>query len=332
VHAKNIAHLGVTLFLPALLFSEIGPQASASNLLKGWVPYLLVHLKLRTLITHKDWIIIVLAIWFQVVSFVAAVVLRKLFSLPQWLVPCLVFNNVTSLPLLMFSSLESQGALDALAGKGETLDALSRRARSYILIHALVCNLSESMQIFTLCTQYEVTCRLAARFLFGPKLMLPSSQIDHIFTTHFETPHLPHLLPPKDSVEDTPQDNTLRPDDAERQPLLHHSQSSGTVEAQLEGRKERAKSLLYRTWSGLKAALNPPLIGGLAAVFVGVIPFLHKLFLSDNSPIAAFTVSIEKIGELYTSLQIFVLGGQLYSKRQVSALTLPLFFFTLKMK
>jgi hypothetical protein len=92
-----------------------------------------------------------MAIWYQVVSFVAAVVLRKLFNLPQWLVPCLVFNNVTSLPLLMFSSLSSQGALDDLVGKGETVDSLLRRARSYILVHALVCNLSKLRQIRIFC-------------------------------------------------------------------------------------------------------------------------------------------------------------------------------------
>jgi hypothetical protein len=145
--------------------------------------------------------------------------------------------------------------------------------------------------------------------------MLPTSQIDHIFT-HFETPHLSHLLPSKDPAGDIPRDNSLQPGDAERQPLLPHSQSSRDVDTtQVVGRKEHAKSFLYRMWSGLKSALNPPLIGGLAAVTVGIIPFLHKLFLSETSPIAAFTVSIEQLGELYTSLQIFVLGGQLYSKR-----------------
>lgn len=148
-------------------------------------------------------------------------------------------------------------------------------------------------------------------------LMLPKSQIDHIFT-HFETPHLPRQLQSADYAEDSVQETSLQPDDAERQPLLHHRQSIHDAEApHPEGPKSSGHSqpLLYKIWSGFKSVLNPPLIGGLVAIIVGVIPFLHKLFLSENSPIAAFTVSIAGVGELYTTLQIFVLGGQLYSKR-----------------
>src|SRR5262245_14875931 len=90
----------------------------------------------------KDWIIFILAVYFQALSYVAAVVLRIIFKLPQWVVPFLVFNNVTSLPLLLFTSMETQGALDDLIRKGESRDTIARRARNYILINALICNLS----------------------------------------------------------------------------------------------------------------------------------------------------------------------------------------------
>jgi predicted permease len=103
--------------------------------------------------------------------------------------------------------------------------------------------------------------------------------------------------------------------------LLHHSQSSRNTEPPRSARrKERTKLSLHRIWNRVKGVVNPPLIGGIAAIIVGVVPFPHKLILSDNIPLAAITNSIEMLGKLYTALQMFVLGGQLYSKWQVSIL------------
>lgn len=39
--------------------------------------------------------------------------------------------------------------------------------------------------------------------------------------------------------------------------------------------KRRVMNGLKKVWTGLKTMMNPPLVGGLAAVFCGLIPFLH---------------------------------------------------------
>lgn len=54
----------------------------------------------------------------------------------------MIFNNVTSLPLLLLSSLGDNGTLDPLVGKGESLSKVLDRGKVYLLIHALVCNLT----------------------------------------------------------------------------------------------------------------------------------------------------------------------------------------------
>lgn len=39
--------------------------------------------------------------------------------------------------------------------------------------------------------------------------------------------------------------------------------------------KYRANNGVKKVWIGLKKVMNPPLVGGLAAVFCGLVPFLH---------------------------------------------------------
>nr|XP_031862775.1 uncharacterized protein CI109_001787 [Kwoniella shandongensis]KAA5529847.1 hypothetical protein CI109_001787 [Kwoniella shandongensis] len=162
---ENVSHLCVTIFLPALLFSEIGPLASWSNL--------------------KDyWIIIVYSLLFQLISWVAGVAAVVLFKMPQWVVPCMVFNNATSLPLLLLTSLGKNGTLAPLVGKDD-LDQVLSRGKVYLLINALVCNLT--------------------RFTFGPRHPLDIShpwsysESPHAMKKALTTPTYPESDPPQES-------------------------------------------------------------------------------------------------------------------------------------
>jgi len=72
-------------------------------------------------------------------------------GMPQYYVPMFIFNNVTSLPLLLISALAATGGLDPLVTGDRTLESTLKIGRVYILINALVGNL--------------------ARFALGPYLM-----------------------------------------------------------------------------------------------------------------------------------------------------------------
>ncbi|KAF7314196.1 Dual specificity kinase 1 [Mycena kentingensis (nom. inval.)] len=128
---SNITALCTKIFLPALLFTEIGPLASAENL-------------------KSYWPIIPLSLFFQSVALAVAIASRKL-GMPKHLVPMFIFNNVTSLPLLLLSALAATGGLDPLVTPERSLESLTRSGRVYILLNALVGNL--------------------ARFALGPYLM-----------------------------------------------------------------------------------------------------------------------------------------------------------------
>ncbi|KAJ7254388.1 hypothetical protein B0H12DRAFT_1184130 [Mycena haematopus] len=99
------------------------------------------------------WPIIPLSLFFQGVAFIVAL-LSRMFGMPQHYVPMFIFNNVTSLPLLLINALAATGGLDPLVTGDRTLESALRIGRVYILINALVGNL--------------------ARFALGPYLMKAS--------------------------------------------------------------------------------------------------------------------------------------------------------------
>lgn len=93
------------------------------------MPQRLNFLKMNSTYCCEDWIIVI-SLWTQLLSYIVGIVFRKLFSLPQWVVPCLIFINVTSLPLFLLGSLKSQGVLDGLARKDESARELIMRRRT----------------------------------------------------------------------------------------------------------------------------------------------------------------------------------------------------------
>ncbi|WVR08009.1 hypothetical protein IAU60_005053 [Kwoniella sp. DSM 27419] len=201
--------------------------------------------------------------------------------------PCMVFNNATSLPLLLISSLGKNGTLDPLIGKDELDDVLDR-AQVYLLINALVCNLT--------------------RFTFGPsKLDFETSLITGMMKnhpldvshpwSHSESPH-----PIKKIVNATQGYPDVRPygDDDEQAPLLAKVKRGGR-------RTKRVLRIMGSTFAGF---MNPPMYGGLAAVVFGVIPFTHRWLFEKG-----LSESIEKIGKLYAALQMLVIGAHLSSKK-----------------
>lgn len=60
----------------------------------------------------------------------------------------------------------------------------------------------------------------------------------------------------------------------------------------------------------------PSLLGAILAVIVGLVPKLHRVFFADMQDggwlHAWLTSSIKNVGELFTALQMFVVGSELY--------------------
>ncbi|KAG9099618.1 hypothetical protein FS749_000806 [Ceratobasidium sp. UAMH 11750] len=138
---KQISHLCITVFLPALLFTQIGPHATASNL--------------------TDYgIIIIPSAFAMVVSYLVGTLTHRILKGPRWTTAAFIFHNATSLPLLLINSLEKTGTIRVLIGEhgGSVSDAIAR-GRTYLLIGALVSNV--------------------ARFALGLEIMSPSDSSNH---------------------------------------------------------------------------------------------------------------------------------------------------------
>ncbi|ORY23035.1 endoplasmic reticulum protein [Naematelia encephala] len=283
---NNMSSLSVTIFLPCLLFSEIGPLASWSNL-------------------REYWIILVYAVLFQLISWIFGVIGTRLLRCPQWLVPCLIFNNATSLPLLLLKALGANGTLDSLSD-GD-LDKVLSRGRVYLLINTLVCNL--------------------ARFSFGPYLMKGEEQTANLHYTlaHSESPYVPT------KVAEAVQDATRLP--AQELPTSYPNIDLYPAEAESAPLLHKAKVEGWRSWlvikfikSSVRGFLNPPTVGGLLAIIAGLIPFVRHTLFSKSSALGPLSQSLSNLGDLYTVLQMFVLGAHLQSKRGSRPPFWPLFY------
>ncbi|PWW75716.1 hypothetical protein C7212DRAFT_320806 [Tuber magnatum] len=201
---------------------------------------------------------------------------KRVTNLPDWIIPAVAFNNTTSLPLLLVQALAATGILKGIAD-GDQRGAVER-ARSYFLINSMVSN--------------------TLMFALGPKLMdkTGSGGADDGDTEAQDD---------RDTDENTP----LLP-----APVRVRVRSMQSIaHRQFNKLPRRVRSTL--SFAG--DMVNPPLVGAVIAAFIGLTPPLHKAFFADMEDGGIFrawlTSSISNIGDLFTSLQMFVVGSQLYA-------------------
>jgi len=233
----NISRLGTKFLLPALLFSEIGPLATADNLLKYWP-------------------IIPLSVFFQGVALTVAI-LSRMAGMPPHFVPMFIFNNVTSLPLLLINALGATGGLDTLVTGDRTLDSVLKAGRVYILINALVGNLT--------------------RFALGPYLMKAhESKVSQWFHSYHDHTH---------------EDENLLP---EIGPIALQDEEQPIEPPRIQ---DRIISSLKTVKDWIVLAVNPPLVGGILAVCFGLIPWFHRELFGPGilSPISDSINNVGKL-------------------------------------
>lgn len=225
-----VSKLSTHIFLPCLLITEMGPHMTIESITQYW-PLLLAPM-------------IILAFTY----FIGNTIGHKLFGFPKYITAGVMFNNTTSLPLLMLKALGTTGALDVLIPQDGKLEDVVKKANAYVLLVSIV--------------------HTIARFSIGPIIM---GQKEEKF-------------------------------EGETTPLL-----GGAV-----GRLEQRAETFYERH--IAKFINAAVIGGLIAIFIGIIPPL-KWFIFDYTPMrASLTQAVTDLGELYPALQLFVLGAKLTAK------------------
>ncbi|KIV78682.1 hypothetical protein PV11_06306 [Exophiala sideris] len=272
--SKKISKVCVHMFLPALLITKVGNELHADTGTR-YIP------------------ILIWSLFFILVSVGIGLLAVKLFKFPAYVTPALAFNNTTSLPLLLIESLEFTGILDNLLTDGDTVSKAISRAESYFLVCALVSN--------------------SLVFALGPRLLAADKepeQEDH------------------DDEDDEAEQNGAAngdveqgEDDDEQTSLLPNR-----VRKTQDKFQARASRLGKRFWdklsprtqgvlSFLSDFANPPLIGAVLGAILGLVPPLHRVFFNDSEEGGIFkawlTQSISKIGQLFVTLQVVVVGVSL---------------------
>ncbi|KZT50396.1 hypothetical protein CALCODRAFT_404835, partial [Calocera cornea HHB12733] len=267
--AKDVAHLCIEVFQPALIITQIGQNIAneGSSVFRLW----------RILTWGVAYPLLGLAPTYPGVRWV---------GLPSWALAAVPFNNTTALPLLLIDALATTGILELV-----TPDPAGARGRAttYFLLNAMVNNV--------------------LTFAIAPRLY-------------------PHSLIPtiEDADAEATDPGTEEVSDAEGEaaPLLRkvkqqHAVLKGHlwrgVQAGAHG-FARLPRPVKKALVALRELVNPPLVGTLLAGVIGLNPVLRTAFFAKPQEGGIFrawlTSSLQEIGGLYSSRQMFVVGSKLY--------------------
>lgn len=236
--------------------------------------------------------------------------------MPSWVTPAVSFNNTTALPLLLIESLGSTGILDELlASDTDTVSSALLRAKSYVLVNAMVGD--------------------ALTFALGPKLLdgeeIPKKKEDQNETNGSPDRPLPSQQPLSHPDEEQGNGHAEANGGEERHDEDAHEETSLLPDTVARGRLaaerygydrgkkqwDKLPNWLASFLSFSYAFLHPPLIGAAIGAIIGLAPPLHKAFFGDPQNGGIFTAwltdSIQKIGGLFASLQVVVVGVKLSS-------------------
>lgn len=306
-NGKAISKIRVKVFLLALLLVQIGSE-------------------LRPGSASRYLIILLWGIICHFVSFLIGMFAHLVFGLPDWKTAAIMFNNLTSYPLLLIQSLEQAGILSKPLVEHETTKELVARAKSYFLVFATVSS----------CLTFAVGPRLLdtehaadsddESMLDGEESnspILPSTQVNEA-----------HLEDGSDAARLSEQTRLLSPGPQFRE--RHNSVTNITFfpsKPKFTTVKRRPRYIPDLRWSDLSARtqwwliffydfLNALLVGAVLGVVIGTTPVLHRAFFNSTYSGGVFTAwlteSWKNVGGLFVPLPLIVAGISLHTSYQDS--------------
>jgi len=264
---------------------------------------------------------IVWALFYTLTSMGLGLLATRLFKLPSWITPALCFNNTTSLPLLLIESLETTGILEKLImSDSDSSSAALLRAKSYFLVNSIVGN--------------SLTFALGPRLLDGEEspeeVEEDQKQANGRFiqtrqdaeqgyyqrTDRLEEQRNGHGNADNqhaEDIEEAHEETSLLPEPVVRRMQQAERSGYGIGKEQWDKLRPWTQYLLEFSYS----FLNAPLIGAVIGAILGLAPPLHKAFFSSPQEGGIFTAwltdSVSKIGGLFATLQVLVVGVKLSS-------------------
>ncbi|KAK3401709.1 auxin efflux carrier [Sordaria brevicollis] len=234
--------------------------------------------------------IVVWSLIFVVLSIVIGMVSVKLLKMPAWTTPALAFNNSTSLPLLLIQALDAAGVLKNLTDDPDVVE----KARSYFLVCAVISN--------------------TLTFGYGPALL---EQDDGGQTD--SDPESGRTSDDEDDEDNGSGSSSGGPSETTsllpRKAVRFAKHTSRRIERAQNKTYNALPEPLQKVVSWIAPFFNPPALGAMAGVTIGLVPVLHRMFFNDSTEGGYFkawlTTPIKNTGELFVTLQVIIVGVKL---------------------
>lgn len=286
--AEQVSRLCVKVLLPCLMIVKLGSELHLDTAVR-YVP------------------IVIWATIFTVTSILIGKAMVAFFRLPKWATAAIAFNNTESLPLLLLQSLETTGVLATLVGDGQASEGIER-ARTYFLACSVINN--------------TITFSQGARWVTGNQQEAdPEDSTDPESQQHHDDRNQQQRdangvcageSDDDDGCSDSPNERTsLLPSKA-----VHWKRRMG------KHLTSKLRKYFYSSPKPVQTAittfgtfLNPPFIGAIIGLIIGLCRPLHQIFFNDMDEGGYFnawlTSSLRNVGELFVSLQVIVVGVKL---------------------
>ncbi|KAK5441442.1 hypothetical protein LTS15_011274 [Exophiala xenobiotica] len=274
------------MFLPALLFTNLGSQLHLDNI-RTYIP------------------ILVWAVIYQLLSLSVARTVENIFHVPRWVVGAVAFNNTAAFPLLLIQGLDTTGVLSPLlAGPADSSSDAMDRARSYFLVSAFVSNTITFGVGPSQLKGYEEDAREQ------PQLVRWWNERQS--RVHDDPEHQDQDDTQEDDEPDSGRNRTsLLPDHTDRQVYRVLDNVASAIRPVFHSLPAPARRLLRSIY----AFLTPPFAGGVLGVIIGLVPPLHRIFFAETDQGGYFsawlTESLKHVGQLFVSLQVVIVGVKL---------------------
>ncbi|EED17816.1 Auxin Efflux Carrier superfamily [Talaromyces stipitatus ATCC 10500] len=270
---NQMSAICVKIFLPALILVKLGSELSL-EIASHYIP------------------VFVWSILYTIVSIGFGHVFSRCLHLPTWVTPAVTFNNTSSLPLLLLQTLQSTGSLKLITMPDQSESDCMNRAQSYFLVCAVV---SKTMA-----------------YALGPRMLGHKDASRDNQENHHDDEESGSSSSnvSNEQEEELDEQTSLLPNPIQKARQRFSSKSHRLLHTFIPGRvRHRIDSIDSPPF------LDTAILCTATGVLIGLIPKLHQAFFSpyeDGGIFNAWLISsIENLGTLFTSLQVFLVGCKL---------------------
>ncbi|KAG0026337.1 hypothetical protein BGZ81_006440 [Podila clonocystis] len=260
----------------------------------------------------------------------------------KFVIASVLFSNTNSLPMALLQSLAfSAAGSRLLRDENDTKIEVAARGISYILFYAIFGNLVRWSYGFTLLVPQDdqVEDQEEEPVLYQPQPLPAQSILINVDgpssrRSDASTLTIPSIYRSETEGDDmvTPKANAYQPtfipnpqtvDQNSLHPLSLPSSSLNPGRSMALSPSGSARSFLYQkttsAFDRVRQVLTPPLLTALLALFIGLVPTLHHLFMSPDSTVYRFLIRpVENCGDSAIPMILLCLGAQVVNFAEAS--------------